>query len=155
MSPVEYFMFYKHYKGVAVDRLEKHAWFNIGVIAVTCLVFSLAYSYIGIQAASSCFALLALLAAPPSLFYPKGKMSEILDERERGIARRAKATAFGVFWVIFISSFMLVWSLNFGSNITLPADFLPLVVLFAGILFILTYSITMLVLSRTGIKHAE
>jgi hypothetical protein len=136
-----------------MSRLEKNAWFNIGVLAATCSIFALAYPHIGGQPASAAFALLGLLGFAPYL--PKGKVSETLDERERGISRRAKATAFGVFWAIFIISFMLVWSLNFGGNITVPADFLPLVVLTAGMLFTLAYSITVLALSRIGIKNAE
>jgi hypothetical protein len=115
----------------------------------------LLYPHSGIQPATGTFGLLGLWGFARYLFYPKGKMSEILDEREMGIIRQAKATAFGVFWVFFIGSSMITWSLHSDGNITVPAYILPLIVLSAGILVVFVLSVTMLVLSRIGIKHAE
>jgi hypothetical protein len=138
-----------------MSRQEKHAWFNIGVLVVACLFFMLLYPRIGIHPATGAFGLLGFLGVAPFLFYPKNvKISKILDEREREIARRAKDAAFSIFWIFFISLFLLVTFLHSGDNITVPADFLPLVVLSAWMLVVLVQSIVMLVLSKKGLIHA-
>ena len=138
-----------------MSRLEKHAWFNIGVLVVTCALFAVALPHIGLLAASGCLGLCGLWGLAPYLFYPKGKMGAALDERERAITRRAWTVGHAMFWLLFVGSFMLAWLLHRGGNVTVPADTLPLMVVAAWMLVVLVTSLAMLVLCQTGLRHAD
>ncbi|MDD5705762.1 MAG: hypothetical protein PHR35_07535 [Kiritimatiellae bacterium] len=138
-----------------MSRLEKHAWFNIGVFAVACALFALARPYVGVLPATGCFGLCGLWGFGPHVFYRKGKMGPSLDERESAIMRRAWQAGHGVFWLLFVSSFMLAWSFHRNGNVTVPAEYLPLMVFAAMILVVLVQSLAMLILCKTGLKNAE
>jgi hypothetical protein len=137
-----------------MSRLEKHAWFNIGVVVVTCALFAVAAPYAGILPASASFGLCGLWGLAPYLFYPKGNMGAALDERERAITRRAWTTGHAMFWLLFVCAFMLTWFLHSGEDVTVPADTLPLMVIAGWMLVVLVTSLAMLVLCRTGLRHA-
>ncbi len=138
-----------------MSRLEKHAWFNLGVFAVACVLFALAYPHIGVLPAIGCFGLCGLWGLASFLFYPKGKMSAVLDEREKAITRRAWQAGHGIFWLLFVGSFMFAWHFHRGGNIAVSADILPAIVGGAFVLVVLVQSIAMLVLCRMGLRHAE
>ncbi|MFH0908213.1 MAG: hypothetical protein V1929_05585 [bacterium] len=138
-----------------MSRLEKHAWFNIAVFAAACVLFAIAYPRIGLLPATGCIGLCGLWGLTPRLFYPKGNLYAFLDEREQVIMRRSLQNGHAVFWALYFLSGMLAWTLHRGSDITIPADALIPLVVGSLIVVEVVRSISVLILSKTGLNHAE
>lgn len=137
-----------------MSRLEKHAWFNLGVFTVACMLAAIVHRFVDARVAVACFALCGLWGIGGFLFYPKGKWKEVLDERERAILRYSWMTGHGSFWGLFVAGIMITFGLNRGKILTIRADDLPLLVFGGMIAVTLVQSVAMLVLSRMRLKHA-
>ncbi len=123
-----------------MSRLQKIAWFNLAVIAVTAAIASTAiateihirgYSTVGLYF----MAPLALLKITPFLFKkPQGQSKVVCDERDNLIKTRAISFASTAFWWVFILSCFLLW-LIVGPEKSIPSIALPLMA-FGAALFI-------------------
>ena len=132
-----------------MSRQERHAWFNLGVLALAGSLFAFVAPHVGLLPATGCFGLVGFCGLG-GRFYRKSKM----DERELKIQRMAWAWAHGVFWLLFVGVTMITWWRHQGGTITLSANNLPPLLVGGGMItVILVESIAMLVLCRRGVLH--
>lgn len=83
-----------------MSRMQKHAWFNLAVVALSvCTVVSL-FPLMG-KAAHGGFGWLGLLGLGP-LFFRKCKGQVVCDERDTLIQRRSVIAGYTAFWLVFI-----------------------------------------------------
>jgi hypothetical protein len=122
-----------------MNRLQKIAWFNLVIIALTIIITSAAvaieFQIRGYSTIAPGFVvILALLRLKPFLFKkPQGQDKVISDERDDLIIKRAASAAHTSFWwVFFISSFLSF--LVIGPKSSVPIITLPLMA-FGGALF--------------------
>ncbi len=136
-----------------MSRQEKHAWFNLAVLGLALIAYAVLVPVLGPRPAIAGMGLCGLWGLGGFLFYPRGRIVDILDERDLSIQRRATRIAHGTFWMLFVATCMLTWHFKRGG--TVPADILPLMVGAGMVVVIVVGSIATLVLYRRGIADAE
>ncbi|MGA2532676.1 MAG: hypothetical protein ABSG19_06520 [Candidatus Aminicenantales bacterium] len=143
----------------------KHARFNLIVCAVTVAVTAAAYvvalALVGPHRARGAFGFLGflgLLGLGPTFY--REKLAEggvVLDERDKQIADRSRVIAWSVTWLYWCLVCMGVWlwvALRSGLAALeapfVPAEWPPLVLMAALIVFMMAWSISILVHYRRG-----
>ena len=87
-----------------MNAAQKHAWFNLAVIAATFLTVLALIPVLHLGALGS-FGSLGLLGLGP-LFFRRRRGGVVLDERDRFIQGRSVLVAYSVFWLAFVASCM-------------------------------------------------
>jgi hypothetical protein len=87
-----------------MSAAQKHAWFNLAVVAVTVVTVLALIPVLG-PGAQGGFGLLAFLGFGPWFFRRRGG-GVILDERDMEIQRRSLLLAYVVFWLAFVAACM-------------------------------------------------
>ena len=137
-----------------MTRYEKHAWFNLIVLAVTLVAFFCLGGASGMRSASAAFGLLGLWGFGPLFFLIKRRPSEVItDERDEIIKKTASQQAFGVFWLFFVGACMSIWALNLKSG-SVNVDAFPLLVISGWMVFILTHATSTIIQYRKRITDA-
>ena len=141
-----------------MNRLQKLAWFNLIVIAVTIIVTIAVitieinirgYSKIGFWVF---VALLASLKLKPYLF-KKSQNKVLSDERDDLIQKRALSFAYTLFWIVLVvSSFAIFISTGMGPKSSVPAITLPLMVIGGALFMKIVCSVAILVQYGKGGK---
>ena len=129
-----------------MSRYEKHAWFNLAVLAVTLAAFIVLLLFVGMQERSmAAFGLLGLLGFSQFFYLPRKRDSQIVsDERDQSIQLRTMLTAYTVFWVVFVGSSIAVWAI-YRSEGFIPVHILPIFPLVGFMILTLVQSIMTLV----------
>jgi hypothetical protein len=83
-----------------MSALQKWAWFNLAIIAVTAVAVLSLLPVLG-RGAVGGFGLLGLLGFGP-LFFRKKAGRVLTDERDQLIQRRSWVLAYALFWVAFV-----------------------------------------------------
>ncbi len=136
-----------------MSRQEKHAWFNLAVFGLALIVFAVFIPILGLRGAVGAMGICGVWGLGVFIFYPRGKLTDILDERDLSIQRRATRIAHGTFWLLFVGTCMLTWKLRRGG--TIPVDILPMMVGLGLIVIVVVGSIATLILYRRGVPDAE
>lgn len=80
-----------------------------------------------------------------------------MDERDQLIGRRAQLITYRIFWVCFVSACMITWyvvsEVNHGTLI--PVFFLPAMVIGAAFVYLVCYSVAILIQYRLRHAHEE
>ncbi len=125
-----------------MSAMQKYAWFNLAVIALTIVVILALLPFMGTKALGG-FGFLGLLAFGYFIVRPKpGKV--LVDERDELIRRRATTLAYRVFWSLFV----VVAGLSarfYGKNGAVPVSVVQMSAFAALMLFIAVMSIAILV----------
>jgi hypothetical protein len=136
-----------------MSAMQKWAWFNLAVIALTLVaVFSL-LPLLG-QGALGGFGFLGLIGFGP-FFFRKKPGQVLTDERDTLIQQRSWVLAYCLFWVVFVLSAALLSPLVYGQEGAVPVWVVQSSV-FCG--FMLVYalaSIAILVQYAGGSRDAE
>ena len=101
-----------------MTALQKYAWFNLGVIALTLSTIGLLYPVAG-KGALGGFGFLGLMGLGP-LFFRKKSGKVMMDERDESIAKRSWNFAFAIFWVVAVMFASLVSTSVYGSEGAVP-----------------------------------
>lgn len=131
--------------------IQKYAWFNIAVIAVTLALTACVVTAIGVygswdkaRAGLGLLGLLGFLGLGGTLLRKsKNARGAALDERDKEIMARATSFGFGSFWVAFVLVSMGTWA-AMGMEGEVPVSVLPLSVVGGMLLFKLAESAAIL-----------
>jgi hypothetical protein len=101
-----------------MSALQKYAYFNLAVIALTVAAVLALVPFLGQRALGGC-GFLGLLGFSVLFLRPKsGQVS--LDERDNLIQRRSTILAYAVFWVAFVLAAVLLSPLVYGQDGAVP-----------------------------------
>ncbi len=101
-----------------MTALQKNAWYNLGVIALTVATIVTLYPVAG-KGALGGFGFLGLMGFGP-LFFRKKSGKVIMDERDESIAKRSWNFAFAIFWVVAVLFASLVSARVYGMEGAVP-----------------------------------
>jgi magnesium-transporting ATPase (P-type) len=126
---------------------EKWAWWTLGVIALSLIVFFALVAILrNVPASQSAFALLSLAAIPAIR-----RQRKLSDERDREISGKALLAAFRAIWVAFIGLVMTVGFVKgWDSTLSLPVWLLCATTWWGTVLVLTVEAATTLVLYRRG-----
>jgi hypothetical protein len=129
-----------------MSAMQKFAWFNLAVIALTLVAILSLLPFLG-KGALGGFGFLGLIGLGPG--------QVLTDERDILIQRRSWILAYALFWVVFVLAAVLLSPLVYGQEGAVPVWVIQISV-FCG--FMLVYglaSVAMLVQYSGGSKDAE
>jgi hypothetical protein len=130
-----------------MNAMQKLAWYNLAVIAVTLLCVLCLYPVLH-QGATGAFGLLGLLGL--GVFLHRRKAGEVVhDERDAQIAHRALLTALGLAGMILLALTVLA-CLHYEAAGAVPLAVVQWVLWGGVTLFLATQSLAVLVLYRRG-----
>ena len=125
-----------------MSQPQKHAWFNLAVIALTLTALLLLYPILG-KGALGGLGFSGLLGLGP-LFYRKKRSGVVTDERDDLIQQRSTLAAYSVFWLVFVAAGTLT-PFYYGYDGSVPAMLVALSVWAAVMLFVVMHSVVTLV----------
>jgi hypothetical protein len=137
----------------AVTAMQKFAWFNLAVIALTIVVVISVYPFGG-KGALGGFGFLGLLGFWP-LFFRKKPGQVVMDERDQVIWQRAWVLAYSVFWVVFCLGSTFLCVVVYGEDGAVPVWLVASSVWLGLMLVIAVASLAILVQYAGGVKDAE
>jgi hypothetical protein len=135
-----------------MSAMQKFAWFNLVVIALTLVAVLLIFPFAG-KGALGGFGLLGLIGFGP-LFFRKESGQVVTDERDQLIQLRSWIVAYSIFWVVFVLTAVVLTVVVYGSDGTIPVSVVQCSV-FGG--FMLVYalaSVAILVQYAGGTRNA-
>src|SRR6186713_3106421 len=130
-----------------MSAMQKFAWFNLAVIALTLVAVLSLLPFLGKGA-------LGLIGFGP-LFFRKKPGQVLTDERDQLIQRRSWVLAYSLFWVAFVLAAVVLSPWKYGAEGAVPV---PIVQLSVAVGFLFVYavaSIAILVQYAGGSSHAE
>jgi hypothetical protein len=133
--------------------MQKFAWFNLAVIALTLLVVFSLLPFLGYRAMGG-LGCLGLIGFGP-LFFRKKPGQVVNDERDNLIQWRSWFLAYIVFWVVFVLFAVVVSAVVYGEDGVVPVDVVRISVFWAFMLVYALASIAMLVQYAGGSRDAK
>ena len=136
-----------------MSRMQKFAWFNLAVIALTLLVVFSLLPFLEYRAMGG-LGFLGLMGVGP-LFFRKKPGQVVTDERDRLIQWRSWIFAYAVFWVVGVFFAAILSALVYGEDGAVPVSVVRMSVFWALMLVYGLASIAILVQSAGGSGDAE
>ena len=136
-----------------MSRMQKFAWFNLAVIALTLVVVFSLVPFLGFKAMGG-FGCLGLLGFGPA-FFRSTPGQVLMDERDQLIQGRSWVFAYAVFWVIFVLAAVVLSALVYGQEGAVPVTILQISVFWAATLVYALASIAILVQYAGGASDAK
>jgi hypothetical protein len=133
--------------------MQKFAWFNLAVIALTVLVIVLLLPFLGHRAMGG-FGFLGLLGFGP-FFFRKRRGQVVTDERDHLIHARAWIFAYAVFWVVAVLVASLLAATVYGQDGAVPVKVVQVSLFWALMLVYALASIAILVQYAGAPRNAE
>jgi predicted membrane protein DUF2178 len=135
-----------------MSALQKFAWFNLAVIALTLLVVLALLPFLG-KGAMGGLGCLGFLGLGYFLLRPKpGRV--LTDERDHLIQQRSMTLAYTVFWLLFVLVAVLLSPMLYGQDGTVPVSVVQMSVFWAFMVVQAVMSIAILVQSAGGTRDA-
>ncbi|SRR6266545_6789125 len=135
-----------------MSALQKFAWFNLAVIALTLVAVLALLPFLG-KGALGGFGFLGLIGLGPLFF--RSKPGQVLtDERDHLIQRRSWILAYALFWVVFVLAAVVLSALVYGQEGAVPVSVVQLSVVPGFMLVYALASIAILVQYAGGPKDA-
>ncbi|MDG3004610.1 hypothetical protein [Paludisphaera mucosa] len=131
---------------------QKHAWFNLTVVAATVVTVLALVPMLG-PGAQGGFALLGLLGLGP-IFFRRRAGVVVADERDLEIQRRSMLIAYVVFWLAFVIACVSLPAF-YGWRGSVPVAVVQSSVWCAWILVVGVASIATLSMDRLGEADAS
>jgi hypothetical protein len=135
-----------------MSALQKFAWFNLAVIALTLVATLLLLRFLG-KGALGAFGFIGLIVLSPLFF--RRRPGQVLDERDVLIAKRSWIAAYSVFWVVFVLAAVFLSAVVYGWDGAVPVVVVQLSVVPAFVLVYALASIAILIQYAGGSKDAE
>jgi len=136
-----------------MSRMQKFAWFNLGVIGLTLLVVFSLLPVIGYRAMGG-LGFLGLIGFGP-LFFRKTAGQVVADERDMQIQWRAWIFAYALYWVIFVLVAVVLSAAVYGEDGAVPVPVVRMSVAWAFMLVYALASIAILVQYAGGTRNVE
>jgi hypothetical protein len=135
-----------------MSRMQKFAWFNLAVIALTLLVVFSLVPFLGYRAMGG-LGFLGLMGVGP-LFFRKKPGQVVTDERDHLIHWRSWIFAYAVFWVVLVLVAVVLSATVYGEDGAVPVSVVRISVSFAFMLVYTLASIAILVQYAGGSSDA-
>jgi hypothetical protein len=136
-----------------MSAVQKFAWFNLAIIALTLVAVVLLLPFMG-KGALGGSGFLGFLGFGPLFF--RGKPGQVvLDERDTLIQQRSWVVAYSLFWVVFVLAAVLLSPLVYGQEGAIPVWIVQISVFPSFMLVYALASIAILVQFAGGTKNAE
>ena len=136
-----------------MSRIQKFAWFNLAVIALTLLVVLSLLPFMGYRAMGG-LGCLGLMGFGP-LFFRQKPGQVVADERDQLIQGRSWIFAYAMFWVVFVFVAVVLSAVVYGEDGAVPVTVVRLSVAWAFMLVYALASIAVLVQYVGGSSDAE
>jgi hypothetical protein len=136
-----------------MSALQKFAWFNLAVVALTLVAVLSLLPFLG-KGAIGGFGFIGLLGLGP-FFFRKRPGQVLTDERDLLIQRRSWILAYALFWVVFVLAAALLSPLVYGQEGAVPVWVVQISVFGALMLVYALASIAILVQYAGGTKVAD
>jgi len=136
-----------------MSAMQKFAWFNLAVIALTVAVIVVCFPFLG-RGALGGSGFLGLLGFGV-LFFRKKPGKVLMDERDQLIQLRSALLAYAVFWVVYCVAAALLPPLVYGQDGAVPVSVVQISVFGGLMLQYVVMSIAILVQYAGGAKDAE
>jgi hypothetical protein len=101
-----------------MSAMQKFAWFNLAVIALTLVAVVSLLPFLG-KGALGGFGFLGLIGLGP-LFFRKRPGQVLTDERDQLIQRRSWVLAYSLFWVAFVLAAVVLSAVVYGQEGAVP-----------------------------------
>lgn len=136
-----------------MSPMQKYAWFNLAVIAVTTVIVLALLPFLG-KGALGGSGFLGLLGFGV-LFFRKKPGKVLTDERDQLINLRSNVLAYAIFWIVWVLAASLLSALVYGEDGAVPVQVVQISV-FGGLMLVYAVmSIAILVQYARGTKDAE
>jgi hypothetical protein len=126
-----------------MSALQKFAWFNLGVIALTIATVLLLLPFLG-KGALGGLGFLGLTGFGP-VFFRRKPGQVLIDERDQLILLRSWILAYSLFWVVLVLAAVLLCPLVYGQEGAVPVWVLQTSVFFAFMIVHALVSIAILI----------
>jgi hypothetical protein len=136
-----------------MSAMQKFAWFNLVVIALTLVAVLALLPFLG-KGAVGAFGFLGLMGLGP-LFFRKRAGQVLTDERDLLIQRRSWIVAYSLFWVVYVLAAVLLSMLVYGQEGAVPVWVVQFSVFCSLMLVYALASIAILIQYAGGPKDAE
>ena len=136
-----------------MSPLQKFAWFNLAVIALTVVAVLSLLPFLG-KGALGGLGFLGLLGFGP-FFFRKRSGQVVSDERDQLIQGRSWILAYALFWVVFVLAAVFLSALVYGEDGAVPVSVLRLSVAWGFMLVYALASLAILVQYAGGSKDAQ
>jgi hypothetical protein len=134
--------------------MQKFAWFNLAVIALTLLVVFSLLPLLGYRAMGG-LGCLGLLGFGPLFFFRKKPGQMVADERDHLIQWRAWIFAYALFWVVFVLVASVLSAVVYGEDGAVPVTIVRISVFWAFLLVYALASAAILVQYAGGSRDAR
>ena len=131
--------------------LQKFAWFNLAVIALTLVIVLSLFPFLG-KGALGGLGFLGLTGFG-ALFFRR-RSGQVLDERDVLIARRSWIAAYSLFWVVFVFAAVVLSAVVYGQDGAVPVTLVQMSVAPGFMLVYALASIAILVQYAGGQQNA-
>jgi hypothetical protein len=136
-----------------MSAMQKWAWFNLAVIALTLVAILSLLPFMG-KGALGGFGFLGLMGLGPFFFIRKKHGQVLADERDILIQRRSWVLAYSLFWVVFVLAAVLS-AVAYGQDGAIPVWVVQYSVFCGFMLVHALHSIATLVQYAGGSRDAE
>jgi hypothetical protein len=136
-----------------MSAMQKFAWFNLAVIAVSLVTVLALLPFLG-RGALAGTGFLGLFGFG-ALFFRNRPGQVLTDERDQLIWQRAWVLAYALFWVVFVLAAALLSPLVYGQDGAVPVWVVQSSVFCALVLLFALGSVAILVQYAGGSKGAE
>lgn len=136
-----------------MSRMQRFAWFNLAVIALTLLVVFSLLPFLGYRAMGG-FGCLGLIGFGP-LFFRRKPGQVVTDERDQLIQWRAWIFAYALFWVAFVFVAVVLSAVVYGEDGAVPVSVVRISVFWAFMLVYALASVAILVQYARGSRDAK
>src|SRR5262249_8198634 len=137
----------------AMSAMQKFAWFNLAIIALTLAAVLGLLPFLGKGAFGAC-GFLGFLGFGP-LFFRKRPGQVLTDERDQVIQLRSALLGYAIFWVAFVLAASLLSPLVYGQEGAVPVWLIQMSVFCGFMLVYALLSVAILVQYAGGSRHAE
>ena len=136
-----------------MSRMQKFAWFNLAVIALTLVFVCSLLPFLGYRAMGG-LGCLGLIGFGP-LFLRKKPGQVVTDERDHLIQWRSWIFAYAVFWVVLVLVAVVLSAVVYGEDGAVPVSVVRISVFWAFMLVYALASTAILVQYAGGSRDAE
>lgn len=136
-----------------MSPMQKFAWFNLAVIALTLIVIVSLFPFLGYRAMGG-LGCLGFIGFTPLLF--RKKPGQVLtDERDLMIQRRSWILAYALFWLVFVFAAVVLSAAVYGQDGVVPVSVVQMSVAWGFMFVYAVASIAILVQYAGGARDAE
>ena len=136
-----------------MSAMQKFAWFNLAVIALTLLVVFSLLPFLGYRAMGG-LGCLGFIGFGP-LFFRKKPGQVLTDERDHLIQARSWIVAYALFWVVFVLAAVVLSAVVYGEDGAVPVSVVRMSVAWGFMLVYALVSVAILAQYTGGSKDAE